>query len=177
MLELLPETDEWLILEHLGNEEVVGAEETQKFREIGGLPFAAQKGFGNADVSAFQDTLGEVVIIDDHFRRRARSEATEFEGAAIGKTDEKCAILDARCERECVADKKGQTGAMFGNCRSDKPDWRSRGIRLTQSLTAHHSAYLHARLFITPLLFFKSVTETDRNRRFGTLYHPKTFEP
>ena len=92
-------------------------------------------------------------------------------------TDEKCAILDARCERECVADKKGQTGAMFCYCRSDKPDWRYRGIRLTQSLTAHHSAYLHARLFITPLSFFKSVPETDRNRRFGTLYHPKAFEP
>ena len=122
MLELLPEADERLVLEHLGDEVVVCTEQPEKFCEIGGFPFATQKGFSNSDIAAFQDAAGEVVIIDHHFRSGARPQAAKFEGAAIGKADEKCAILDAGSERECVADKEGQSLGVTGDRSSIELD-------------------------------------------------------
>ena len=81
----LDEAHQRLAAEHRLHPVLVDAEQIEELRQVGRVPFAAQIGFGNADVAAVQQPRGKAVIVDLHGGGRARLDAAEPDRAAVGQ--------------------------------------------------------------------------------------------
>ena len=64
---------------------LIDAEQIEELRQVGRVPFAAQIGFGDADVAAAQQPRGKAVIVDLHGGGRARPVAAQADHAAVGQ--------------------------------------------------------------------------------------------
>jgi hypothetical protein len=106
----LPQPYERTVLEHLGGEVVVDAEQQQELREVRSLPLTAQVGLRDPDVAAADEALGESEIPDEHHRLRPRLEAAEPQTAAVGKPHLQGAAVQPRCKRQCEPCHQRQAG-------------------------------------------------------------------
>ena len=96
------------VLEHLLHEVVVDAPQIEKLRQVRGVPFALQIGFGNADVAAVEQPRCKTVIVKRHRRRRARLDAAQPQCAAVRQRDVERAASQPRAKAERQPDHFGK---------------------------------------------------------------------
>jgi len=102
-----------IVAEHLLNKIVVDAEEIEKLRQVGRVPFAVQIGLGYSDVAAIQESRRKAVAVELHRRRRAGLEAAEPYRAAIGKRHVERAALQSRTETKRQPNHSGEVRKNF----------------------------------------------------------------
>ena len=81
----LDEAHQRLVDEHRLDQVVIDAEQIEKLRQIGRVPFAVQIGLGDADVAAVEQPRRKAVVVELHRRRRARLVPAQPDGAAVGQ--------------------------------------------------------------------------------------------
>jgi hypothetical protein len=101
---------------------VVDGEQVEELGEIGGLPFAAQKTLGHAEIAAADHARGKAEIPDDDHGSGAGLVAAEPEGPAVGHhrveraAPHACGELEGEADaHRQVVDREDRVGSRNGN--------------------------------------------------------------